>query len=100
MQLNVVQINSSLFSHFPSTKRLVAEASDIRALEFQYLYDDAIDVGIALVNAKTGNVTRWYVADTVRDKENETLGWYLCPCTESVRKNPQLEGYCITLIND
>jgi hypothetical protein len=100
MQLNVVQINSALFSHYPKSKRLVAEISSIGLAGFQRLYDDACDEGFALRNAKTGNVTRWVVADRVVDGEGDLLGWYLTPCSESVRKQPVLKGYCITLIND
>ena len=100
MQLNVVQVNSSLFSHFPKTKRLVAEMSDICVRGFQRLYSDAADVGLALRNPKTGNVTRWALSTEVRDNEGEVLGWYLIPTSESIRRQPVLEGYCISLIND
>jgi hypothetical protein len=101
MQLNVVQVNSSLFTHFPKTKSLVAEISDIGVRSFQPLYDDAADVGFALRNEKTGNVTRWALSETLRDPvEGEILGWKMIPTTESVRSNPQLEGYTIRLLND
>lgn len=99
MQLNVVQINSSLFNHFPKTKRLVAEISDIQLLNFQRLYDDAADMGFALRNPKTGNVTRWAVAKEVRN-DGEIMGWSLVPTPESIQRQPVLEGYCITLLND
>lgn len=101
MQLNVVQVNSALFSHFPKTKRLVAEMSDIGVKAFQRLYVDATDEGFALRNPKTGNVTRWSVADRIVDpQEGETLGWYLLPTPETLHKCPEVEGYCMTLIND
>lgn len=100
MLLNVVQVNSSLFSHFPKTKRLVADLSDIQVKRFQQLYDDACDVGFALRNEKTGNVTRWSVSDEVRDNENELVAYTLFPTPESVRAQPVLQGYSITLLND
>ena len=100
MNLQVDTFPSKSFSHFPKTKRLVAEVSDLNGFEgFKPLYDDAADVGIALRNVQTGNVTRWTMADAIV-VEGETQGWYLIPAPESVRKNPALEGYCITLIND
>lgn len=103
MLLNVVQVNSALFSHYPSAKRLVAELSDIQVKQFQQLYNDACDVGLGLRNPKTGNVTRWYLSEseTVYDPEEGDLQAYtLRPCTESVRAQPVLAGYVMILLND
>lgn len=102
MQLTVDTFPSSQFSHFPRTRRLVCEVSGLQGFSgFKPLYDDAADVGLALRNPRTGNVTRWHLADEIRcPREGELLGWYLKPCPESVRHNPVLEGYCIALIND
>ena len=99
MQLNVVQVNSKHFTHFPKTKSLVAEISDIGVRNFQPLYDDACDVGFALRNPETGNVTRWYMAEEVR-LEGELQAWVLKPCSESLHRNPKLAGYQIRLLND
>ena len=102
MQLNVDLIPSKAFSHFPKTKRMVAEVSDLNGFEgFKPLYDDAADVGLAIKNVKTGNITRWHVVTEIRDpRENELHGWYLAPTPESVRRNPVLADYSMTLIND
>lgn len=113
MEMNVVQVNSALFSHYPTTKRLEVEISDIGVRKFQRLYNDAADVGFALRNPKTGNVTRWAVTSVVRGPDeisnyeavegcidDDVLGWYLVPTSESLRRNPQMKGYCIMLIND
>lgn len=101
MKLNVAQVNSSVFMHFPKTKSLVAAISDIGIRSFQPPYDDAADVGFALRNEKTGNVTRWALSETLRDPaEGEIIGWKMIPTTESVRSNPQMEGYTIHLLND
>jgi hypothetical protein len=102
MELQVEVVNSKAFTHHPATKRLVAEISDIQLGGFDRLYDDAADVGFALRNPKTGNVTRWSLADEVRTggADNELLGWYFKPTPESLYKNPALAGYCMTLIND
>lgn len=102
MQLNVVQFNSAVFSHFPAAKALVAEISDLGAGNpFQRLYDDAADIGFALVNKKSGNVTRWTLSETLRDPiENEVSGWTLVPTPETLRFDPKTAGYTIRLIND
>jgi len=102
MKLAVSQFPSKHFSHFPTSKRMVAEVSDLPGFEgFQRLYDDAADVGLALRNPRTGNVTRWTLADEIRcPRENELHGWFLIPTPESLQANPVLEGYCMTLIND
>jgi hypothetical protein len=101
MQLNVVQVNSQHFNHFPGTQRLVAEISSIGVRHFQPLYSDAVDVGFALRNPRTGNVTRWALSDEIRcPQEGDILGWYLKPTPESIRANPILQGYTMTLIND
>ena len=101
MLLNVVQVNSSLFNHYPKTKRMVAEISDIGLRSFQRLYDDAVDVGFALRNSRSGNVTRWSLLKEVRDPvENEIFAWEFVPAPESIRKNPTLQGYTLTLLND
>ena len=101
MLLNVVQINSALFTHNPKAKTLVAELSDIQVKGFQQLYDDAADVGFAIRNPKTGNVTRWAVSNEIRDNvENELLGYKLVPTPESVRAQPVMQGYTMTLLDD
>jgi hypothetical protein len=65
------------------------------------LYDDACDVGLALRNPRTGNVTRWHMLDEIRDpRENELLGWMLAPTHETLRKQPELQGYQLNIVND
>lgn len=101
MQLNVDLIPSKAFSHFPVSKRLVADVSDLNGFEgFKPLYDDAVDEGLALKNVKTGNITRWFVVTEIQDGAGELMGWYLAPTPESLRRNPVLENYCMTLVND
>jgi hypothetical protein len=100
-QLNVVQVNNKGISHSAQKKLLLAEISDLGNVSFQRLYDDACDVGFALRNPKTGNVTRWAVAEEIRDqRENEVLGWMLVPTPETLHRQPELAGYTFNLIND
>ena len=100
MLRDVVQINSSIFSHYPRAKRLVAEISDTGLRGFEPLYDDAIDVGFAIRNSKTNNITRWSLSDTIHDQEFEVINWIFVPAPESVRANPTLAGYTLILFND
>lgn len=44
---------------------LIVEASDIGYHGCQPLYDDACDVGVALLSPKTGNIVRRYHIDTI-----------------------------------
>lgn len=99
MRLNVVQINSKRFTHNPLRKVLVTEHSDIGNVCWQQLYDDACDEGIALRNARTGNVTRWYVAERLRE-EGELVVTILKPTSESVACQPVLRGYELHVLND
>jgi len=102
-QLNVAQINSALFGHNLRAKRLSADISDIGGGQpFQPLYKGMPDVGFALRNPVTGNVTRWRVAGELRsnDADNELQGWCLVPTPESIERQPILEGYCMTVFND
>jgi hypothetical protein len=102
MQLNpaIIDCNSAI-SHSRELKLMTAEISDLGLKSFDRLYDDAVDVGFALRNPKTGNVTRWALATEVRcNVENELLGWMFVPCSESIRNNPVLEGYSFNIVND
>jgi len=100
MELQVPVISSKHFTHCSKSKRLLTDISDLNCrLPLAPLYDDACDVGLALRNEKTGNVTRWALADTVQ-QDGDVLGWYFVPCTESVRKNKALMGYCMQVVND
>lgn len=101
MQLAVTQYSSEGLSHSAQKALLIGEASDIGFRGLERLYDDACDVGLALVNPRTGNTTRWYLQQEIRcARENELLGWMLRPTPETVQKQPELKGYQFNLVND
>lgn len=102
MQLNITQYNSDSLSHNSKSAILLGEASDMQFNGFEQLYDDACDVGIALINPRTGNVTRWYMEREIRSNnaDNELQGWVLRPCSESIHKQPELAEYTFNIIND
>lgn len=100
-QLEVTRYSSEGISHSAHRGILVCEASDIGLRRFEPLYDDACDVGISLINPRTGNVTRWFLSETLKDPvEGETLGWVLKPTTETIRKQPELANYQFRILND
>lgn len=100
-QLDVTKYSSEGISHSARNTLLVTEASDIGLRGFEQLYDDACDVGIALMNPRNGNVTRWYLLETITDPhEGEVLGWILKPTPESIRKQPELKEYQLNIVND
>ena len=99
MQLDVTQYSSDGVSHSAALSRLVAEASTLGVRNFEKLYNNAADVGLALINPRTGNVTRWYVAKVKRSGD-DIAGWVLKPTPESIRRQPELYDYQFELIND
>jgi hypothetical protein len=101
VQLEVTQYSSEGISHNAQRGLLIVEASDLQLRSLERLYDDAADVGLALRNPRTGNVTRWALLTEVRDpRENELLGWMLAPTPETLRKQPELKDYQLNIIND
>ena len=100
-QLEVTKYSSEGISHNAHRGLLVCEASDLgRGFRLERLYDDACDVGMALINPRTGNVTRWSLKEEVRDQEHELLGWMMVPTPETVRKQPELASYQLNIVND
>ena len=100
MILNVVQCNSQLLTHDPIRKELLGEVSKTCVRNFQRLYKDADYVGLALRNHKTGNVTRWYLAETVRGGNGDIIEWRLYPTIEALADNPAVVGYTLRITND
>lgn len=102
---NIAQFNSQPIAHSSVQKLMCVEASDLMLRPghvWEQLYDDACDVGMALRNPRNGNVTRWYVAEgeTVMDADGAVSYWILRPTTETVRRQPSLEGYTLKIFND
>jgi len=86
-------------THYPAKKWIVAELSDLGGVTLEPLYDDACDVGIDLLNPNTGNISRWCLS-RYDSADGDLLAIILVPTMETVRKNPQLEGYELHLLND
>lgn len=99
-QLDVQQLNLAMFSHSGHT--LVAERSDFgRSPQLdQPLYDDAVDVGFAIRNPETRNVTRWYLAEVKHDGDDGITAWVYRATPETLNTVPALAGWETVLFND
>ena len=93
-------VDTKLFTHNKESKKFIAEMSDLGNIKFLPLYDDACDIGLAMLNTKTRNRTRWHVAQTLRDNDNDVTEWVLEPILETVRFFPKLAGYQMIIFND
>lgn len=92
---------TSQFAHSKKDKSFVAEAATIgRSPMLGQIYPDSIDEGMILISAKTGAETKWVVVQEHHDDEGDLLFWELHPTAETLRKNPQLSGYTVTIFND
>lgn len=104
MQLNVpifrIQ-NVTQLTVDSGRKRLITDHSDTGNMPLlSQLYDDACDVGLAMLNTQTGVQTRWALKEEVKDSEGELQVTIFVPCSESVYKTPALEGWTLHVLND
>lgn len=102
-QLALTPFTTQGLSRMPRAGVLLGEASTLGIRpghQWERLYDDAVDVGLALRSHRTGVVTRWSLLETVTDSRGEVLGWMFRPTTEAVRANPELARYQLNLAND
>lgn len=99
MKLIPTSISIKSFTHCKTIKSYIAEHSDLSLNIFQPLYDDACDVGFCVINPSTGVKITVSFYNTVID-EGDVVSWVFTPTTESVLKNPKLEGYKFIVIND
>jgi hypothetical protein len=89
------------YSADPEKKTIVVEHSSMgpgRLL--RQLYDDAADVGLALYNPATGHTVHWHWKEEKRDGEGDLAVTIFGPTWEDVRKQPQLEGWTLHVLND
>lgn len=100
--LTLTAIDSRVFSCSRQHKTLIAEHSDLGRVDIhQRLYDDAADVGIAIRNSRTGNVTYWYMAEEKRDRDGDLEVTVYYPCADNTGRNRQLtQGWAIHILND
>lgn len=102
MKLNVIAFSSDRFSWVKTDNgmKLIGEASDVRNLHLQPLYDDACDVGFAVSSTHTGEVVVYSLNNVVRDIEGDILYWTYTPTWESEREVPLCRGTTAKIVND
>ena len=85
--------------HF-SSNQFVAEVSELPKRAWGQLYNDAADAGLLLENRSTGYQVPFFLKGTDIQAEDEVMGWRFEVCPEAVRKNADLAGLTILIIND
>jgi hypothetical protein len=100
MRLPVLVFLSSQFTYTRKNKTLVSEASDMGNRHLQQIYDDACDVGFAVKSETTGNVVTYYMANVMKNSEDEVMGWEYHPTAESIRQIPECVDTKAIVFND
>lgn len=77
--LNPKPVSTNRFTYHSGTATFVAEASDLGRDPFGRVWDDACDIGLTLVSARTGAQVVFAVAGEARDGEGDLLYWDLLP---------------------
>ena len=88
------------FTHVAHNKMFIAEHSSLRITHYKPLYDDAADVGIAVINEDSRGLTHWHLVRQERDNEGDLKVDILEPTPFTLRRFPQLEGYTMHILND
>lgn len=100
MKLSLITFPSRMFTYNKQTKNLCAEASDLVNRHLQQIYDDACDVGFAVISDVSGNEITFYLSETKKDAEGEVTAWEYQLLPEFVRKFPECSGMTATIFND
>jgi hypothetical protein len=98
-----MKILTSMFHWTPEDGLFSQELSSLpsRSSEnvFHRLYNDACDLGLTLISAKTNTEADYYV-DTVDMYHGEIQGWNLLPTSDTLRRLPRLKHTRVLIIND
>jgi hypothetical protein len=98
-----LRYSSKLFIQSTKDREFTCDASQLARLPNNFMgriYDDAIDLGFAIVSERTGNEAVWYHSQTVCDDEGDVREWVFLPTRETVQKMPQLRDYKVIVFND
>ncbi|CAB4143103.1 hypothetical protein UFOVP435_61 [uncultured Caudovirales phage] len=94
--------SSSQFSIDYESCTATAEASDLGAVStppFSRIYDDACDAGFIMVSDKTGFVSVFELSWVEKDAD-DILAWHFAPSMQSVKVQPALSRWKVTIFND
>lgn len=78
-------------------KQMLVDISEVG--QFQNIYTDTAEVGVALFNPRTGVFTVWMVSET-RYNIEELQDWILVPIPETVARYPHLSDWTLRVFND
>lgn len=81
-----------LFTHDAKTKTFTAFISDV------FVRGEFV-LPLVLVS-DMGSEATFFLMETEKDEEGDTLCWHFEPSPESVEANPRLAGYSLKLFND
>ncbi len=98
-----MQVSTKLFDYDSKTKSFSAEISTLEGKYgpcFHRIYNDACDLGLILVSAKTGVETKWAIDDEKRDDKGDLMYWKLVPTAETKRKVPAVRDCTMIVFND
>lgn len=86
---------SEQFTWMKDKKVLVTCASDLmgRGDFWGRIYDDAADLGFAIVSKRTGNSETFYLAGELRDQEGDVYAWEFMPINQNLNMK-------VTVFND
>jgi hypothetical protein len=92
-------IDSARFSFKDNT--FVAEASDLMGNDLmRQIYDDACDVGFAILSNKTRVIVVYYLSEEKRDTDGDITAWVYKPIPEHARKNLAIAKTQVVIFND
>lgn len=91
---------SSLFTADATTKTFTVDISDLPRPAFHRIYDDAADLGMTLVSAKTSKEAVFVIDREFHDVAGELQGWILVPTPAMLARYRLLRGWTIIVYND
>ena len=92
-------ILSSAFEFNRSTRVFAAEISEVPAV-LRQMFSDSMDLGFAMVSAKTGKLAYFTLVCAERDREGDMITWVFEPTPTSLWQNPGLDGVVVIVFND
>lgn len=110
-----MRISTASLAYAPQTRSWVADISNFATPQqvaamhetdmcWSRMYPDACDVGIILVNARTGHEAKYVMSYKRHERgagEDAEITEFVCePLPETLRKYPQLRGTKVILFND
>jgi hypothetical protein len=96
----MVLVSTDKFHYHPEDRLFTQEISSLgKDFRFGQVYDDACDEGFVLISKKTEKEIILYV-DRHDMNDDEIVGWWLKPTSESIKKVPEAQGIRVLVIND